>query len=457
MSPRLNQKAYKIIAAEIARAAAKDNIVGEAQKIALKQLKHLNSAQGQPVTEAELKYLISDLFPHFDLQVIKKALRANRPPSSLWLIPKMTIALGSLAGLIWLLNLPYPMIRRPVAQTAPVLLLPSYLNMDRNYRQAIALVEQTDQLVNQGTSLADFKLGQEKVAQAQKHLDALPVWFLGYEPQMYRTMFSFGWKFTLDEFESARAKVGRMNARIFQEINAIALLEQAQQDIHEAKQNYQKAQDDTAKQQAIAAWQTGIDRLNQLPSRTLANEQAKSSYEPYLCDFHEVRGSSVFPRRSLSDQVSGLAAGNSRTNKIVAVAQQFHDRAISNCANSPHSANRWQECSNLLSRAVKTLEQVPLEDAGYLKTQTLVAAYETELSNMRIRQQEEEQSQQAYESAQSMIANLPKSVDRFNREVTATEVLTIINQLEKVKPQTTAHADARVMMNFANQKLQQLR
>ncbi len=93
----------------------------------------------------------------------------------------------------------------------------------------------------------------------------------------------------------------------------------------------------------------------------------------------------------------------------------------------------------------------------YLETQTLLAAYETELGNMRIRQQEEEESQQAYESAQSMITNLPKSVDRSNQEFAAREVLTIINQLEKVKPQTTVHADAVVMMNFANQKLKQLR
>ncbi len=176
MSKRLNQKAYKIIAAEIAISAAKDNIAGEvSQKIALKRLNQLRSVKGKPVTEAELEYLISDLFPDFNPKIISKAIRANRPPSSLWLIPKVAIGLGGLAGLIWLLNLPYPMIRRPVAKTAPILLLPSYLSMDSNYRQAIAKVEQADQLVNQATSLADLKLGQEKVTQAQKHLDALPV------------------------------------------------------------------------------------------------------------------------------------------------------------------------------------------------------------------------------------------------------------------------------------------
>jgi hypothetical protein len=48
------------------------------------------------------------------------------------------------------------------------------------------------------------------------------------------------------------------------------------------------------------------------------------------------------------------------------------------------------------------------EDAGYLETQTLLATYEAKLGEISICQQEEELSQQAYESAQEMIANLPQ-------------------------------------------------
>ena len=47
MSSRLNKKAYKIIAAEITKAAAKDEIAGEiSQKIALKRLRLLRSKKG---------------------------------------------------------------------------------------------------------------------------------------------------------------------------------------------------------------------------------------------------------------------------------------------------------------------------------------------------------------------------------------------------------------------------
>jgi hypothetical protein len=85
--------------------------------------------------------------------------------------------------------------------------------MDHHYRGAVAQVEQVDQLINHATSPADVELGEVKVKQAQQHLDALPVWFLGYWPQY---TFWFGWQFTLDEFQSARANVARMEAKVFQ-------------------------------------------------------------------------------------------------------------------------------------------------------------------------------------------------------------------------------------------------
>ena len=56
-----------------------------------------------------------------------------------------------------------------------------------------------------------------------------------------------------------------------------------------------------------------------------------------------------------------------------------------------------------------------------------------------------------------MIINLPKSIDQYNREQTARDILSIINQLEKVKSGTTVYDDVVTMINFANQKLKQLR
>ena len=86
----------------------------------------------------------------------------------------------------------------------------------------------------------------------------------------------------------------------------------------------------------------------------------------------------------------------------------------------------------------------------------MLATYEAELGEITIRQQEELLSQQAYESAQNMITNLPKSVDRYNRDRTAQQVLTIINKLEKVQPQTTVYQESLTLISFAEKKLKQL-
>ncbi len=339
---RINQKAFNILATEIAAAAAKDGVAGAvAQNIALKRLQRLRSQKGNPPTETELKELFVDILPNFNQQAIKKAVKANRPPSKLWLIPYAAMGIAGLSGLIWLINLPYPMIRRPVARTAPILLLPSYFSMDHHYRKAIAKVEQADQLVNQATSLADIELGEAKVAESQKHLDKLPVWFLGYQPQVYMTWFRFSWFFTLDEFKTARARVGRMEAKVFQEKNAMKQLETSEVAIKQAKEEYQQAKDEPIKTNAISNWQMGIDELTVIPASTLGGKVAKTKLKAYRRDFKEV---------------SGFVAGNYRTNTVIAAAQQFSSKAISSCENPPHSVNRWQQCANLWQDAIKGLE-----------------------------------------------------------------------------------------------------
>jgi hypothetical protein len=416
---RLNQKAYKILYEEVERCAAQDTLAGEVTRdLALKRLNKLRIQQGKPANAEELNYLLSDILPDLSDKAINKAAKANQPPSPLWIIPKIAIGLTALAGLIWLLNLPYPMIRRPVARTAPIVLLPSYLSMDRHYRQAIAKVEQADQLVNHATSLADLELGEEKVKQAQKHLDALPVWFLGYEPQIFMNWFRFSWLFTLDEFKAARAQVGRMEAKIFQEKNAMAELVTIEANIKQAKQDYQQAASFPAKRQAIAAWQTAIDRISQLPSITLAGKMAATQLRAYERDFR---------------QVSGFVAGNERTNTIIAVAQQFSNKAAQSCQNPPHASFKWQQCVDLWEQAIERLEQVPLADPGYIEAQTLLATYQTNLGEIKIRQALETDSVTAFEQAQtkieSLLGSLPKEENTVNRNQIISQLQNIINQL----------------------------
>ena len=439
---RLNKKAYNILILEVETAVQKDNLGGEAaKKIAYQRLDRLTSRQGQPVTESELKELLQDILPNFSDRSIHQAIKANRPPSKFWLLPKIGLGLTIFAGCMWIINLPYPMIRRPVAKTAPILLLPSYLSMDHNYRKAIAKVEQADQLVNQATSLADLELGSQKVAQAQKHLDKLPVWFLGYEPQFRRSFTRFGWSFTFDEFKAARASIGRMESKIFQETNAMTQLENAEITISQAKSDYQQAADNGAKQSAIDNWQIGIDELTQVPNRTLASKKSQAKLVAYRRDFQSV---------------SGFIAGNSRTNTLIAAAKAFSTQAIASCENTPLAEYVWQKCIDLWQESIFRLKKVPLEDPGYISAQNLLASYQTKLGAAETNKRIEVDSVRAFDSAQSQIVNLPYSVDRNNRTQTTSQVRKIIIQLEKVRSGTTVYEQAQDLMNSAEKKLKEI-
>ncbi len=118
---RLNGKAAKILEAEVQKCAVSDPTMG---KIVLDRLAVFKDKIGKKITEEELRSLIKQYLPNFSEEALKKAASANNPS----LLPRLFfgttfVTIGSIA-LIWLVNLPYPMIRKPVAKVAPILLLP---------------------------------------------------------------------------------------------------------------------------------------------------------------------------------------------------------------------------------------------------------------------------------------------------------------------------------------------
>jgi hypothetical protein len=374
--------------------------------------------------------------------VLKTAARANLPPSPSWnLIKFAAIAFAGTAGTIWFLNLPFPMIRYPVARVAPFVLLPSYISMDRNYRQAIMLTEQADQLVNQATTSADLQLGAEKVKGAQKSLDALPVWFLGYYPSFYCSWFRCAWGFTLDEFQGARRQVARMEAKLFQEQNAQKQLEQSDQALTVAKQQYQQASDQAKKAAAIAQWQEAIDQMHQIPDATLAGRMAQPKLTAYDRDFQ---------------QVSGLAAGAVQTGNLIGAAKEFAKTAQQLEQGTAHIAAEWQEIQNFWEEAISRLQKVDEKDPDYLEAQKLLANYQKRVSNARIRFQGEQDSARAYEAAQQLMQSLYDSIPANAKSLTPSQVALlqqIVTELRKVKPETTVYPNAQVMLKAAEARL----
>lgn len=347
---RQNDRAFEILRAEVQKCSGAEKLLQVQRDIVFKRLEKLRCSKGSPASLEELRDTVSDIFPNFTDKALKAAALANRPPGALSKIKWSSGILLAVSGVLVVVNLPYPMIRWPVARTAPILLLPSYISMDYHYRQASAQVEQADQLVNKATSPADFQLGEVKVKEAQQHLDALPVWFLGYWPQY---TFWFGWQFTLDEFQTARANVGRMEAKLFQEKNAQTELNQGEIALNAAKQQYQQGQTATDRETAIASVQAALDQLEQVPPETLAGRTAQTKLVALKRDF---------------EHVAGLAEGGARTGTIIEAAQPFAIAATEAAKNPPHSASEWSEMAGLWEQAQKQLQQIPLEDPGYVES-----------------------------------------------------------------------------------------
>ncbi|GAA6620894.1 hypothetical protein [Scytonema sp. NUACC26] len=439
---RLNNRAFRILRDEAKRCSSNDEVSRIERQICMKRLEKLRHEKGEPADFDELREAVIDVYPQFSEKVLKQAVRANQPSGFFSKVKWVAILMTSAAGVLWAVNLPYPMIRWPVARSAPILLLPSFIGMDYHYKGAMNSVEQADQLVNKATSLDDIKLGAGKVKQGQHHLDNLPIWFLGYYPEAYCSLFSCTWRFTLDEFEQARRHIARMEAVVFQEENAFKSLERSEQALQVAKQEYEQAKTVQDQKKSRSSIQKEIDHLEQIPKQTLAGEQAQTKLIAYKRDFGEFT-------------VAVIDTDNGQTGTLIEAAKVFALQAAQASQNPPHPAQKWQQVERLWTEAINRLEDIKVNEPNYLEAQKLLAQYQTNLGIVQLRRETESESKeilkQANEQIQSLIASPPSAPNQLKAEIQG-----VINQLKTVKPGTTGYADAQQLIASANNKLKQI-
>ncbi|MCC5652139.1 hypothetical protein LC609_20405 [Nostoc sp. XA013] len=356
----------------------------------------------------------------------------------------IAILIGIPVGVIWVANQPYPVIRRPVMLHAPFVLLPSYISMDNHYRQALVSVEQAEQLIEKATSPADLALGEQKLQEAQKHLDQLPTSFVN-DWSEYRYWW-YNSRFSVYSFNAFRSQVGQLEAKVFQEKNAQSLLTDNMQTLLNAKQQYEQAATLTDKQTRTAAWQTALNQLEQIPNQTLAGKTVQNQLDNYKREFQEV---------------VGLAAGNDRITALITAARQFSWQAAKAGQNPPHSVTEWQQIENLWIEAIERLKEISSKDvAGYTEAQKLLAIYEANLGQVKVRRQSEADAVEALETAQReierLLASIPTDADDMDRNQVLSQLQSIVNQLEKVQNGTTAYLKAQDLLLSANNKLKQL-
>ena len=350
------------------------------------------------------------------------------------------VLLGIPVGVICLVNLPYSAIRRPVAATAPFLLLPSYISLDHHYRLAINTFEQAQQLIDNATTPADLALGEQKLDQAQKSLDALPIDWIDSSLSTYSYYNSH---FSRSRFNATRAEVGRLKAKVFQEKNAQDALSVAEQSLTDAKQQYPQAETTSDRQAVIALWRTALEQLQTIPRETLAGQTARQNLLAYERDFEET---------------AGLFAGSERTSMVLSSAREYSQRAAIQGQNPPHVAEEWRQIIRLWEEAIAQVERVPRDDlVGNREAQSMRADYQQNLGQIRVRLTAETESVRAFEQAQQQTTSLLASADYATREATSSRLQSIINKLNQVKPGTTVYLDAQADLLSAQNKLNQLK
>ncbi|MGB3615647.1 MAG: hypothetical protein WBA10_17765 [Elainellaceae cyanobacterium] len=398
-----------------------------------------NASHAQPKTLADLEREIEAELQPQPSPARRLAHRQRSPLPQNLLIAALLVGLP--LGVLWIANLPYTAIRRPIAEVAPALLLPSYIRFENDYRAAISLLAQAEQLLDQVTSFEDVDSGKQKVEQAQDRLDRLPIGFLSRYPNY--SFVSYDWRFSRISFDQARATLGRLNAQVFQEENAQAALLSAEQQLESGKQRYSQATSPVDKDEAIADWQQAIDQLDQLPSTTLAGAIAQQKLSAYERDFGEV---------------TGRIAGNQEANTLIQAAREFGWQAAKAADNPPHTAVQWAQIEDLWQAALLRLDRVPQQNQeGYTQAQAIAAQYQANLATVRVRRDAEVASVAAFQQAQRDITVLQADASRLSRDAVVSRLQGIVNRLQTVESGTTVYLEAQNLLLSAQNRLSQMR
>jgi len=358
------------------------------------------------------------------------------------------VLVGIPAGILYVVNLPYPVIRQPVAKAAPLLLLPSNMAIDANFKKGQSTVEESRQLIESPTSAEDLDRGALKLKEGKTALDEIPAWYIADWADYSRGYYGWGydWRFTPAGLQATRIKAGQLEAKVFQEKNAQTALANAEKDINMAKTVFQEAAKPIDKKRAVQEWQASIDRLEQISPQTMAGRRAQQLINTSTRDLKEV---------------GGLAAGNQKSLSLISAAEEFSKKAAESGRNPPHSSDRWLEIAGLWQEAIRQLEGIPADDLqGYTEAQKRIAQYRANLSEVRVRLKNEQDSVQALDLANQKLsalwASLPKEGKDLNRNQAMGQFLSIRADLDKVKSGTTVYLKAQEIKLQVQNQLQLL-
>ncbi|MFM7888766.1 MAG: hypothetical protein ACKPCM_19205 [Pseudanabaena sp.] len=287
------------------------------------------------------------------------------------------ILLGIPAGIIYVVNLPYPAIRQPISKSAPLLLLPSNMTIEANFKKGQATIEEARQLIESPTSAADLDRGELKLKEGKSALDAIPAWYVADWADYSRGHWGY-WEFSPAGLQGARIKAGQLEAKVFQEKNAQISLTDAEKAVEMAKIQLQQATSPGNKKLAVQNWQAAIDQLSQIPPQTLAGRKAQQLVNTSTRDLKAL---------------AGLSIGNEKMVYLLIGAEEFAKKAAEAGRNPPHPTERWLAIADMWQESIQRLEKITSEDpVGYAEAQKRLAEYRASLSEVKVRLKNEQES-----------------------------------------------------------------
>jgi hypothetical protein len=258
----------------------------------------------------------------------------------------ISVLVGIPAGILYVVNLPYPVIRQPVSKVAPILLLPSNMSIDANFKKGQATVEESRQLIESPTSPEDLDRGESKLKEGKSALDSIPAWYIADWGDYSRGYWG-GWGFSPAGLQAARIKAGQLEAKVFQEKNAQIALTNVEKDLAIAKATFPKATSPIEKKLAAQNWQAVIDRLNQIPPQTMAGRKAQQLVANSTRDLKAV---------------AGIAGGDEKVFLLINGAEEYAKKAAESGRNPPHPSEKWNQIALMWGEAIQQLEKITSDD-----------------------------------------------------------------------------------------------
>ncbi|AFZ46863.1 hypothetical protein Cyast_0891 [Cyanobacterium stanieri PCC 7202] len=374
--------------------------------------------------------------------------KTNKIKSSLRQFLITCIGVGIPIGFLYIANLPYTAIRRPVNNHAPILLLPSQIVVENNFKKALNLTEQAEQLIDNATDFPDLELGAQRLAEGKIYLDRIPIIaqneLMGYgggSRGFFRSSFSGS------RFMNMRRKVGELEAKVFQGNNARVTLDRLETELTAIKTQYQNSNSDTEKRQIIQQWRTMLNEFNLISNATFAGTIAQQKLVAHQADFEDV---------------VGFSANNERALTFMATAQDFANLAQGRSQSPPYTVREWSEIESLWQNAINELGNIPSTDLeGYRQANRFIVQYEDNLRQVRLNKERENEALSYLQNAENMInnyrrnsINLDDSPNNVNRRIV--QIQEIIDTLKKVEQNTTSYSSAQDLIGYAENQISSL-